>query len=104
MNHNEFKKIVQNSPVYKTLSAEMKKQILVSTGEGRLNYEHIFNVEAEGIRAAKLQFADRNREVIREFNGVVKVVQKQKFQNEESETQREEEAATKTLLKKLDDV
>lgn len=104
MNHDDFKKLVQNSPVYKTLSADMKKQILGSTGEERLNYEHIFNVESEGIRTAKQQFVDRNQEVIREFNGEVKAVQKQKFQDEESEAQREEEATTKTLLKDLDNV
>lgn len=104
MNHDNFKKLVQSSQVYKALSSDMKKQILGSTGEERLNYEHIFNVESEGIRTAKQQFVDRNQEVIREFNGEVKAVQKQKFQDEESEAQREEEATTKTLLKKLDDV
>lgn len=104
MTHEDFAKLVKNSPVYKNLSADMKKQILSSTGEERMNYEHIFNVEAEGIRAAKQQFVDRNQEIIREFNGEVKAVQKQKFHDEESETQREEEATTKTLLKKLDDV
>lgn len=104
MNPTDFKKLVQSSPVYKTLSVDMKKQILGSTGEERVNYEHIFNVEAEGIRAAKQQFVDRNQEIVREFNGEVKAIQKQKFQNEESEAQREEEATTKTLLKKLDDV
>jgi len=104
MNPSDFKKLVQSSPVYKTLSSDLKKQILSSTGEERLNYEHIFNVEAEGIRTAKQQFIDRNQEVIREFNGEVKAVQKQQFQNAESEAQREEEATTKTLLKKLDDV
>ena len=104
MTHTEFKKLVQKSPVYKSLSADMKKQILGSTGEERTNYEHIFNVEAEGIRSAKQQFVESNQEVIREFNGEVKKIQKLKIRNEESETKREEEATTKTLLKELDDV
>jgi|GEM_PF-3995705 len=104
MTHTEFKKLVQKSPVYKTLSEDMKKQILSSTGDERSNYEHIFNVESEGIRAAKQQLLVRNQEVVREFNGEVKKIQKEKVHSEESEAQREEEATTKTLLKELDDV
>jgi hypothetical protein len=104
MPRQNYQQLLFASPVYQKLTETMQTMILRARGEDRAKYERIFNTEAKGIAAAKVDLLKRNGIAVRDFSATVIKIHHNKMKADENAAAKQDEQAGNSLLRKLDKI